>query len=74
MGATHISLEQLLKTPEASLYKTVLALSARANELAQGAQPFIKSNAKKVTTVALEEFAAGKIRYEETKPKKKASS
>ena len=73
--ASHISLEQLLKTPEASLYKTVLALASRANELAQGAQPLIKSQAKKVTTLALEEFAAGKVRYEETKPKpKKASS
>ena len=71
---SHISLEQLLKTPETSIYKTVLALSARANELAQGAQPLIKSHAKKVTTIALEECAAGKIRYEETKPKKKASS
>ena len=73
--ASHISLEQLLKTPEASIYKTVLAASARANELAQGAQPLIKSHAKKVTTIALEEFAAGKVRYEEIKPKsKKASS
>ena len=69
----HISLEQLFKTPEASIYKTVLAAAARANELAQGAHPLIKTQAKKVTTVALEEFAARKVRYEETKPKKKAA-
>ena len=71
---THISLEQLLKTPETSIYKTVLALAARANELAQGAQPLVKSHAKKVTTIALEEFAAAKVRYEETKPRKKSAS
>ena len=69
-----ISLGQLIKTPEGSLYKTVLALAGRANELALGAQPLVKTNSKKVTTIALEEFAAGKVRYEETKPKKKASS
>ncbi len=74
MGNTHITLEQLIKTPEASIFKTVLAVSARANELAQGAHPLIKTNAKKVTTIALEEFAAGKVWYEEIKPKKKAVS
>ena len=70
----YLSMEQLFKKPDASLYKLVLAAAARANELAQGAQPLVKSNAKKVTTVALEEFASGKVRYEETKPKKKASA
>ncbi len=69
-----ISLGQLIKTPEGSLYKTVLALAGRANELALGAQPLVKTTSKKVTSIALEEFAAGKVRYEETKPKKKASS
>ena len=72
--ATHISLEKLIKTPDASIFKTVLAAAQRANELAQGAHPLIKTHAKKVTTIALEEFAAGKVWYEETKPKKKASS
>ncbi len=74
MGNTHITLEQLIKTPEASIFKTVLAAAARANELAGGAQPFVKTQSKKVTTIALEEFAAGQVRYEETKPKKKASA
>lgn len=72
--ASLVSLGQLIKTPDGSLYKTVLAAAARANELAGGAQPLVKTNAKKVTSIALEEFAAGKVRYEETKPKKKASS
>ena len=71
----HISLEQLLKKPETSVFKITLTAAARANELAQGAQPFVKSQSKKVSTVALEEIAAGKVHYEETKPKgKKASS
>lgn len=72
--ASLVSLGQLIKTPDGSLFKTVLAAAARANELAQGAQPLVKTNAKKVTSIALEEFAAGKVRYEEIKPKKKASS
>lgn len=72
--ASLVSLGQLIKTPDGSLYKTVLAASARANELAQGAQPLVKTNAKKVTSIALEEFAAGKVWYEDIKPKKKASS
>ncbi len=69
-----VSLGQLIKTPEGSLYKTVLALAGRANELALGAQPLVKTTSKKVTTIALEEFSAGKVSYVETKPKKKASS
>ena len=72
--ASLVSLGQLIKTPDGSLFKTVLAAAARANELAQGAQPLVKTNAKKVTSIALEEFAAGKVRSEEIKPKKKASS
>ncbi len=70
----HLSLEQLLNKPDSSIFKLVLAAAGRANELAGGAQPLIKSNAKKVTTIALEEFVAGKVRYEEIKPKKKASA
>ena len=73
--SSYVSLQHLLKNPEASIFKTVLAAAARANELAQGAQPLVKSHTKKVTTIALEEFAAGKVYYEEIKSKpKKASS
>ncbi|OGW81622.1 MAG: hypothetical protein A2Z83_01685 [Omnitrophica bacterium GWA2_52_8] len=71
---TYIPKEKLVKGDQ-SLYKTVLALAARANELAQGAQPLVKSESKKVSTIAMEEFAAGKIRYEipKTKGKKAAA-
>ena len=72
---THISLEQLLRKPGTSIFKITLAAAARANELAQGANPLVKTQSKKVSTAALEEIAAGKVHYEETKPKsKKASS
>ncbi len=71
---TYVSLEKSLKKSDASLYKIVLTAAARANELAQGAQPLVKTQSKKVSTIALEEIAAGKVRYEETKPKNKKAS
>lgn len=65
-------LEELLKTVS-SYYKLVLTAAQRANELAKGAQPLIVTKSKKAATVALEEIAKGKVRYEtekETKSKK----
>ena len=71
----YVPLEKLVTDKHNSLYKLVLAVAARANELAQGATPLVHSASKKVSTLALEEFAAGKVRYEEIKGKsKKASS
>ena len=71
---TYIPLEKLVKKPETSIYKLTLIAAARANELAQNAQPLIKTHSKKVSTIALEEIAAGKVRYDETKPKSKKSA
>lgn len=71
---SYIPLEKLVKKEDTSLFKLVLAAAARANELAQGAQPLIKCDSKKVSTIALEEIAAEKVRYEENKPKKKTSA
>ena len=71
---SYIPLEKLVKTPLTSIYKLVLAAAARANELAQGAQPLVKVGSKKVSTITLEEIAAGKVRYEETKPKGKKAA
>lgn len=72
---SYIALEKLIKNPETSVYKLTLVAAARANELSQNGQPLIKTNSKKVSTIALEEVAAGKVRYAETKSKgaKKAS-
>lgn len=68
----YIPLEKILpQTKDASLYKTVLAAAARANELAQGAQPLVKTDSKKVATIALMEMAAKKVKYVEIKAKGK---
>ena len=71
---SYIPLEKLLKKKNASLYKLVLTAAARANELTQGAQPLTQASSKKVSIISLEEIAAGKVNYEETKPKGKKSS
>ena len=59
---SYIPLEKLTKK-DGSLYKLILAAAARANELAQGAQPLIQTTSKKVSTIALEEIASGKVSY-----------
>lgn len=70
----YIPLEKLLRDKNMSIYKLVLMAAARANELSEGAQPLVESESKKVSTIALEEIAAGKIEYEQGKKSKKASS
>lgn len=69
----YVPLEKLVKTKDTSLFKLVLTAAARANELAQGAQPLVKSESKKVSTIALDEIAAGKVWYEIKLKGKKAS-
>lgn len=71
---SYVSLEKTLKENNLSLYKLTLAAAARANELAQGAMPLVKSQSKKVSTLALMEISAGKVRYEEVKSKSKKSA
>ena len=70
----YISMEKVLNKEGSSVFKLTLAAAARANELAQGAQPLVKTTTKKVSTIALQEMATGKVRYEEIKPKSKKSS
>jgi DNA-directed RNA polymerase subunit omega len=69
----YVPLESLVKKSKPSLFKLVLAAASRANELAQGAQPLVTAHSKKVSTIALEEIAEGKILYEEAKTKGKKS-
>lgn len=59
----YIPLEKLVRK-DTSIFKLILAAAARANELAQGASPLVQTSTKKVSTIALEEFAAGKVSYE----------
>jgi DNA-directed RNA polymerase subunit omega len=68
----YIPLEKLVKK-DTSVYKLILAAAARANELSQGAQPLIQTTSKKVSTIALEEIAGGKVGYKETKRAAKKS-
>ena len=68
----YVPLEKLLRGKDTSLYKLILTAAARANELAQGAQPLIQTSSKKVSTIALEEIAAGKVSYKDRKPAKKS--
>lgn len=61
---TYVPLEKMIeKNP--SLYKLALVAAERANQLAQGAKPLVETDSKKPTTIALEEIAAGKVRYED---------
>lgn len=71
---SYIPLEKLLRVKETGLYKLVLAAAARANELTQGGQPLVQPTSKKVSVISLEEIAAGKVRYEESKAKGKKTA
>ena len=70
---SYVPLEKLVKGEKTSVFKLVLAAAARANELAQGAQPLIPTESKKVSTIALLEIAEGKVSYDEVKTKSKKS-
>lgn len=67
----YIPLEKLAKK-DTSLYKLILAAAARANELAQGAQPLVRTSSRKISTIALEEIMAGKVYYKHRDSKKAA--
>ncbi len=70
---SYIALEKILPEKNKSLYKTVLIAAARANELAAGAQPLVKIDSKKVSTIALTELFEKKVKYAESKTKSKKS-
>jgi len=70
----YVPLEKMLKEGKTSLYKLVIAAAGRANELSQGATPLVQSSSKKVSAIALQEIAAGKVHYEEIKPKSKKAA
>lgn len=50
-----------------SKYTLVVAAAKRARALTEGQKPLVNSQSKKPVTIALEEIAANKIRYERTK-------
>ncbi len=54
-----------------SMYKLVVIASKRAKALSEGAPRFVEVDAKKVTSVALEEIRQGKVFFrEEEEPAK----
>jgi DNA-directed RNA polymerase subunit omega len=53
-----------------SVYRLVLIAARRARQLGKGAKPLVKTNAKKTSSVALEEILAGKVSYEDESKKK----
>ena len=63
-----VALEELMKQSN-SLFGLVICAAARANELASGEQPLIQTKAKKISTIALEEIAKGKVHFEAGKAK-----
>ena len=53
-----------------SRYRLVLIAARLARQLGKGAKPLVKTDARKASTIALEEILAGKVSYEDTSKKK----
>ena len=67
----YVPIEQMLDKSDNSIYKLVILASKRALELAEGQPKLVEaSSSSKPTVVALREIAAGKVRYQKTKPEK----
>lgn len=69
----YIPLEDLTKKNK-SLFRLVLAAAERANEINTGASPIVESTSKSPLTAALEEFARGKVYYQEIETKADAKA
>ncbi len=59
-----------LRTKVDSAYKLVILAAKRARELNEGSPKLVETDSKKLTNIALEEIAAGKISYKEKVSKK----
>jgi DNA-directed RNA polymerase omega subunit len=69
----YVPIEQMLDKSDNSIYKLVILASKRALELAEGQPRLVEvdsSLSSKPSVVALREIAAGKVRYQKTKPEK----
>lgn len=66
----YIAVEKLLDKSNDSIYKLVILASKRAIEIADGQPKLVEADASvKPSTVALNEIAAGKVRYKQAKSK-----
>ena len=62
-------IEELLKRCP-SAYKLVVVAAQRAKELSDGAPKLVETDAKKVTSMALQEICDGKVGYHLDEPEK----
>jgi len=60
---SYVAVQDLLSKTD-SLYKLVVLAAKRAGELNAGAPKLIETNSQKVSSVALEEIAEGKVRLQ----------
>ena len=58
----YMPVEKIFKGSD-SIYKITILAARRAVELNNGASKLIKTSSAKFSTIALEELAAGKIKY-----------
>ncbi len=63
---SYIPIQDLLKKTD-SIYKLVVLASKRATELNAGAPKLIEFNHEKVSSIALEEIAQGKVKIQKEK-------
>ena len=65
----YVALENLLDKSDGSIYKLVILASKRALEIAEGQPKLVEASASvKPSTVALQEIASGKVKYQKIKP------
>ncbi len=65
---SYVATQELLKTTD-SLYKLVILASMRAGELNCGAPKLVEFDSEKVSSIALEEIAEGKVKMKVLKTK-----
>jgi DNA-directed RNA polymerase omega subunit len=66
----YVALENMLDKSDFSIFKLVILASKRALEIAEGQPKLVEADASmKPSTVALNEIAAGKVRYKKVKSK-----
>jgi DNA-directed RNA polymerase omega subunit len=61
---SYIPIQDLLNKTNNSMYKLVVLASRRATELNAGAPKLVEYDQEKVTSIALEEIAQGKIKLQ----------
>lgn len=67
----YVVLENLLDKSGDSIYKLVILASKRALEIAEGQPKLVETNSStKPSTIALQEIANGKVKYQRLKPEK----